>query len=90
MKYYTTEEIKFLIKYYPLKGPKYCSQKINKSYGSISWKANHLGLKVNHDVRSQIIKDFHKNKPDKSFKDYKVDPEQYISNYLRSNIMINF
>lgn len=89
MKRYTKEEIKLLRKYYPKRGIVYCANKLDRSHGSISWKAHHLGLKVDEDVWYENIVRHCKKGVKHSIDDtYNVNPHQFIDNHTKESTYI--
>lgn len=60
---YTEQEDKLLKEFYPLKGARFCSEKLNRKVESIWDRAKTLKLKINKEVLSEILTDaFSKNK----------------------------
>lgn len=55
---YTLKEIEFLKENYPLKGSKFCTEKLNRSTYSIQTKARKLGIKRIHGHNNFNIEDY--------------------------------
>jgi len=72
---YTLKEIQFLNDNYSKLGCKVCADKLNRSYGGISWKARGLNLKVS---KKTILKN-HKRIWEERIIKYKVNQNNFIN-----------
>lgn len=74
------KEIIFLKENYPTKGGKYCSEILNKSVGSVRYKANKLGIKLSQEyiseIKSQNVLKHQMSRPNDSFK---VNPDKFYN-----------
>jgi hypothetical protein len=76
---WTSEEITFLTKNYPLYGKKYCATKLNREGSSVYKKANRLKLKVNLEVKlfnNKLAQEKYQN--ERMSDDFNVNIDQFI------------
>lgn len=81
-KYLTQEELDFLKQYYPSKGAKFCSIKLNRSESSIRNICFRNGIKLSEEYKKYIYKlvgEKSSETKSKSNKIYKVNPAQFLS-----------
>ena len=76
--HYNANEINYIRNNYPTLGASLCATHLNKTPKQIRIKAQKLGIKLNTDTRSNIIKNC-KSLHIKDFKDYSVNPNIFIN-----------
>lgn len=74
-KKWTKIEKDILIKEYPKKGAKYCSDNLNRTIISIQSMSGKLNLKLNSDAKTKNLKKSHI----KTFDKYKIHPAQFLN-----------
>jgi len=84
VKHWKEEEIQFLKINYPLKGVKFCSDKLNKSYDKIYSKVAKLKLKVNKETKliNRVQRDNNTRYEYSQFFDCKIPEFCYLLGYL--------
>ncbi len=76
MNTYTKSQEDFLIRFYPMNGLDFCSDKLSIPRCLLKSKVQRMGLKLTKEKRGEIIR---LNKPTKPLTEYSVEPTQFYA-----------